>query len=47
MSYITKAEALRKCENKIPELEGGVLSANPFSQKKSSPKRPLNSKNRW
>ncbi len=30
MSYITKAENLRKCENKIAELERRVLAKNPF-----------------
>ncbi len=33
MSYITKAEYLRKCDNKISELERRVLSANPFLKK--------------
>jgi menaquinone-9 beta-reductase len=33
MSYITRAENLRKCGNRIAELERRVLSKNPFLEK--------------
>ena len=33
MSYITKAENLKKCEGKIAEMEKRILSKNPFLKK--------------